>query len=71
MLAQEGNERPVVARAVLEIAAHARAQALGFADVEHRAVLVLEQVAAGLHGQVPELLLERAQRSGGLGLAGG
>jgi hypothetical protein len=34
---------------VLEVAPHARAQALGLADVDDRALLVLEEVDAGLH----------------------
>src|SRR4029079_19413739 len=44
---QDGDEVPGVAARLLEVALDARAEALGLADVDHRARLVLEEVAAG------------------------
>ena len=53
---QDGDERAVVAVRVLEVAPHARAQALGLADVDDDLLLVLEEVDARLRGQRVELL---------------
>ena len=46
MRAEDGDEVARVARRLLEVALHARAQALGLAHVDDGAGLVLEQVAA-------------------------
>ncbi len=53
---QDGDERALVAEGILEIAPHARAQALRLADVNDDRLLVLEQVDAGLRRQRVELL---------------
>jgi hypothetical protein len=53
---QDRDEVAVVARPLLEVRAHARAQALRLADVDDRALLVLEEVDPGRHGERVELL---------------
>ena len=53
---QDRDEGAVVALRVLEVAPHARAQALGLADVDDDALLVLEEVDARLRRQRLELL---------------
>jgi hypothetical protein len=60
---QERNLVAAVAAAV-EVAAHARAQALRLADVEHGPLGVAEDVDAGLDRQRADALFERAHRRG-------
>src|SRR5256885_6738451 len=55
---KERNERPFVARRLLEVAADPRPQALGLADVDDLSLLVLEEVAAGLRREGLELFEE-------------
>jgi len=50
------SRSPMVACRILEVAPHARAQALGLADVDDGALLVLEEVDARLRRQGVELL---------------
>jgi hypothetical protein len=53
---EDGDERALIALGVLEVASHPRPQALGLADVNDRALLVLEEVHARLGRQPFELL---------------
>ena len=55
---QQRQERSIVAARLLEVGAHARAQAGGLADVQHAARLILEDVAARTLREVVELRLE-------------
>src|SRR5580704_19282885 len=53
---QDRDEGADVAAGILEVAPDARAQALGLADVDDRALLVLEEVDARLRRERVELL---------------